>query len=396
MGTVNLVKDTSQLQSLLDDVDSFIYDRAGPTASAGEFVDSTANGGEAIQAAVDALPDRGGLVFVPHVGPDNGIVNQNGISEDGVWAVNSPITTGSKSGVWIQGAAPGFRTEGNSGTKLIADSDIAKMVEFGSGYLDGMRMLYLDGGDQGSATTADYCVDFGGGNTVNDFQMHSCILTGATTANLLVSCDQNVWVNNSWIEIAFNATGGIEADLTRDLWITNSLFNRNGDSDIYTASSLNRLYSIGNRFRGSDNSIKCASNLSDSIISSCVFDEATNAALAVESGATVDTVKVSNCHIQGNGVTTNGINNQGTIINCDIQNFSAENLTGSKYVNVINDTTNTTRVTLDGLGYNGANDPSAGGDWNGNGREGVRVLWDNGGTPTLAEYVNGTWYSRAL
>lgn len=55
-----------------------------------------------------------------------------------------------------------------------------------------------------------------------------------------------------------------------------------------------------------------------------------------------------------------------------------------------------TRNLVEGIGDNGTDDPSSAGDWNGNGREGVKVFWDNGGTDTLAEYISGSWYSRAL
>lgn len=39
-----------------------------------------------------------------------------------------------------------------------------------------------------------------------------------------------------------------------------------------------------------------------------------------------------------------------------------------------------TRVTLRGVGHNGTDNPRSAGDWNGNGREGVVVKWDNSGT----------------
>jgi len=100
--------------------------------------------------------------------------------------------------------------------------------------------------------------------------------------------------------------------------------------------------------------------------------------------------------IEGEGSTNHIVDNQGQISDFSFRDIYYQNLTGTPYVNVKNDVANTTRVLFNGLGYNGSNDPSSAGDWNGNGEEGVRVLWDNGGTPTIAEYVDGTWYNRSL
>jgi len=364
--------------------------------NAAEYIADTNTGGEAIQAAIDNLPSRGGRVIVPQVGPDDGIVNQNGNLEDGVWAVNSTITTSGKSSVWIEGETPGFRAQGNGGAKLIANSNINNMITFTSGSLDGIKYLYFDGGDAGSSTLAQYCVNFGNGNSVNGFQMHSCIVTGAATANIKIDCTQNVWINNSWIELSPNATGGIECNLDRDLWISSCLFNRNGNADINIKTPLSRLYVNSTRFRGSNNSINCADNLINASVIGCVSDEPDNSFLNVESGSTVENSKFDNIQILGQSVTSHIVNNLGSIVDTSFNETRANNLTGSNYVNVVNDTTNTTRVTIDGLGYNGSNNPSSSGDWNNNGREGVKILWDNSGTKTISEYVNGTWYSRAL
>jgi len=51
-----------------------------------------------------------------------------------------------------------------------------------------------------------------------------------------------------------------------------------------------------------------------------------------------------------------------------------------------------TRTVIDGLGKNGANDPASAGDWNGNGREGVKVKWNDGTNYYISTYLGGTWY----
>lgn len=70
-----------------------------------------------------------------------------------------------------------------------------------------------------------------------------------------------------------------------------------------------------------------------------------------------------------------------------------KNVTFSKY----RDTG--TRNLIDGYGKNGANDPASAGDWNGHGREGVYVKWDDGaGNHYLSVYdqSDGQWWDIAL
>jgi len=55
-------------------------------------------------------------------------------------------------------------------------------------------------------------------------------------------------------------------------------------------------------------------------------------------------------------------------------------------------TDNGTRNVINGLGRNGANDPASGGDWNGYGYEGVKVLWNDGTNYYISTYIGGTWY----
>ncbi len=53
--------------------------------------------------------------------------------------------------------------------------------------------------------------------------------------------------------------------------------------------------------------------------------------------------------------------------------------------------TSGTRVTYEGVGTNGANDPASAGEWYQHGYEGVLVKWNNGGTNYISSYVGGGW-----
>ncbi|MHC3436920.1 hypothetical protein ACYJ1Y_02210 [Natrialbaceae archaeon A-gly3] len=63
--------------------------------------------------------------------------------------------------------------------------------------------------------------------------------------------------------------------------------------------------------------------------------------------------------------------------------------------NVDGDVSEGVRTVVDGVGDNGTDDPAVGGDWNGNGRDGVLVTWTDEGDENgrLLLYRAGEWHS---
>lgn len=386
MGTVDVLKDTAELQSLLDDVDSFIYDRATPTVSAAEYVSTTSDGGAAIQAAINDLPSRGGTVFVPAVGPDDGITNGQGNPEDGVWAVSSTINTESSgvNSVQIVGAAPGWGAN-KSGAALVANGASGTMLRLKNGFLDGVRHLRVDGADTGVDG-----LTFGTGN--NDFVVVNSMFQNCNIG-IRPRNGINVWLHQNWIE---NCTRGIDVDSFDEyIWMNNLLFFNN-DHDFYATSAFRRgwLHNSRSEFCN-DTNIFAAGTYDEFHVDNFITVEPTNAFMQVGVGETIRRSTFENVQVFGGGTTTNVITNDGGFVDSKLEKIQSQNLTGSKYTNIVNATAENIRLTIDGLGYS-STDPATGGEWNGNGEEGLRVLWDDNGTPTLAEYVNGNWYNRAL
>jgi len=169
-------------------------------------------GGAAIQAAINDLPARGGLVFIPMEGPDDGVTNGQGLTEDNVWEVTSEITDADNA-VHLLGAGPGWGDR-KSGTALIcSDSSVGSMVRFNYGYLESFTGLRFD-----AAGNATNCLEFADNN---DYHARRCMFQDADAGVLIRS--RNNWVDECWME---RCTGNaIEIKNGKvDHWITNPRF----------------------------------------------------------------------------------------------------------------------------------------------------------------------------
>jgi hypothetical protein len=99
---------------------------------------------------------------------------------------------------------------------------------------------------------------------------------------------------------------------------------------------------------------------------------------------------VTGLSVERNTILGNG--DLGVFITPDAEDtrFSGEDLI-TEVTNAINDSG--VRTLRNGVGTNGSNDPSSAGEWNGEGREGVTVKWDDGaGTDYFSIYRNGQWW----
>ncbi|WP_292484880.1 hypothetical protein [Methanohalobium sp.] len=391
---------------------------SGPTVSAANYISQTADGGEAIQAAINDLPSKGGTVHIPADGPDDGVASSGKtLSEDNVWAVTSPIDV-NQMGVRIVGESRGSlgsTQEGSTGTVLLTPdsaADIAYQIKFAQSAGCGAYNMRMDGG---TGNIADGNADFGiviedadptSANPIHDFSMMRMSIHHQTKGNLRINATNgnlgDVRILNSVISdcsianIAVdNAPSFFSIKLSQ---VISSLSGRLIDvqSGMNTIDASQIIIS-GNSGAINKEGIRIADSINDVRVSKFNQNEFDNAFLVVTSNGTIDKSGViREGVVEGGSTTSHVVDNQGTITNVAFADITSRGLTGSKYVNVVNDPTNAPRCTIEGLGYNGSNDPSSGGVWNGNGVEGVRVLWDNNGTSTLAEYVNGSWYSRAL
>lgn len=120
-------------------------------------------------------------------------------------------------------------------------------------------------------------------------------------------------------------------------------------------------------------------------------------------------VNVENC-LFANGRTYNngqaGFRYAGHTANCRFVNYISDGDSffsidhdgdgqDNDYVNLNIDSSPEfgTRHTVNGYGENGTDNPSVGGDWSGNGREGVVVLWNDGDADRYSVYRDGRWWS---
>jgi hypothetical protein len=89
---------------------------------------------------------------------------------------------------------------------------------------------------------------------------------------------------------------------------------------------------------------------------------------------------------------TDGIGVYGSASDIRLVNNGFYNNTADKDIAV-----GPTRISENGVGLNGANDPASAGEWNGNGFQGLKVMWDDGaGTNYLSHYLNGSWFDVQL
>jgi hypothetical protein len=350
-----------------------------PLTNAADYVQGTADGGEAIQAAIDALPSRGGRVFVPSDGPDTA-TNANSVAESGVWEVNQTIDSGTKHAVIIEGESHGWVNE-KSGTALIAGTSLNRLLSLGAGFLSGARSLRIDGADQ---TTHGLELDNG-----NDYQLIG-VMVHDTENCVNVANSRNVWINRCWFE---KSTRGVKVSMAYNwLWMNQLLFYDNV-VDIAIQTILNGVWASDLRGTGTTNEvISVQTTLDQAAFSNVMAEDVGGAAITVASGVTLRESTIRGVHVRGNDNTNYAIQNEGTLKDVDISEVKTQNLNVAPFKNIVDDPSSAPRTTIDGLGYNGPSDPANGGVWNGDGREGVLVKWGHSGQPQLAIYLNGQWY----
>jgi len=391
------------------------------TVNAANYVESTADGGEAIQAAINDLSEKGGIVFVPADGPDDGVLNGKANIENDVWEVNTPINFGERKGVHIigEGAAaqqvedePSGITGG--GTAIVAGSSIDHVMFCKYPQGSGLWNLRLSGGNPDGTNAppngATHNIIIGDGQNVdgdeNYFYIDRCSFQEAFV-NILYRGFNACFISNS---IIVDGTGETELGAgfrvlsgIGTFFFTNTFFLNNDIGIDFTGTPFLEEYSnaqITNcKIDGaavSTYGIRVDENITQLKVTNVDSFNLGSSFLRIEDGSTLSRSSIAQVTLNGSDETDYVIDNRGSIQDVSVRDMYAKALNFDKYNNVVDDIQNTTRVQIDGLGYNGSSDPSTGGDWNGSGEEGLRVLWDNGGAPTLAEYVSGAWYSRAL
>lgn len=103
-----------------------------------------------------------------------------------------------------------------------------------------------------------------------------------------------------------------------------------------------------------------------------------------------------------NGITFHPDAGQNVVDNCDFPGAGSDITwnaadgriewleTGSNQPTITGDQH---RLVVNGESFNEGQDPRSGGPWNGNGRRGVVVTWNSGGTQYYARHTNGTWHA---
>lgn len=351
-----------------------LLDKGGATVNAANYVNQTNNGGEAIQAAINDLPQKGGSVLVPPMGPDS-YTNVYGKTRGNVWKATSTITAGK--GILLKAPSRGWHS--GTGATIVGESGIGSLIKFTAGLQSGIRNLHL-----GGAGDVNYGIDL---ESTNDYYLEDISITGFDNG-LTVENTNNVWVLDSKFETC--GKGIVVNSDTSYLVIENSKIVNSTSSGVKFNNEVNNAKLVSNLIDGSPACIDINSKVRDSFFVGNTF--AGDSGFLVRSGSEFLRNSVSASTVKSDYF----IDNQGQITDCNIDNTGIEQINNSIFRNVVNDVSNTTRVLIDGQGYNGSNDPSSSGDWYGEGREGIRVLWDDSGTPTLGEYINGSWYNRAL
>ncbi|NUC74952.1 hypothetical protein HTZ84_22060, partial [Haloterrigena sp. SYSU A558-1] len=197
---------------------------------------SGADGGEQIQAAINDLPARGGVVFIPTEGPDS-TTNAEGATEDNVWEVNTPIDTGDKNAVRIIGEMSGWDSSpgpytAQTGTTVIAGSTLSSpMIQLRNGWLDRIEALRIDGAER-----ADIGLKLGRDDAQRfDFQVKHCLLHNCNIDQIQTgTVAQNIWIQDSWIESTVsgsNAEINIRTD-KQSVWIQDNIIGESADAAI--------------------------------------------------------------------------------------------------------------------------------------------------------------------
>lgn len=380
-------------------IETLRADRSTPTRmmqvrNASAFPGET--GGEQIRAALADLPARGGTVFVPAEGPDT-------VSgETGVWDVTETVRL--SDGQYLVGAGPGWRI-GHTGTTLKATGE-SPILELGGPFLNGVFDLRLDGND-----TATACLDMGRERPENDFVARNVMVHGADGDGIRLRGARNIWIDQCWIEECGSefGDGGIrtQGDTIRDsLWLTNLLFFGNihdvvfGHDDSTTVqkvwienmrSDTSEQHSIAQRGGAPIRDVWIVRpHISAPGVSGSGDWDAMNFA------GSADSLSIVEPTIRGDGITRHAIHREsGTWTDCSVQGLTAVGLTGDSLADVTG-VDNGTRTVVNGLGYNGSENPETGGDWNSHEREGLRVSWQDDETQMLSTCINGEWQNMGF
>jgi hypothetical protein len=184
-----------------------------------------------------------------------------------------------------------------------------------------------------------------------------------------------------------------------DLWITNNLFYSN-ERSVVLNSGVNRVLATGNRAENPERGFVHTYSSSTAtwdllqftdnrIINPSTSSIGGHSVFKLIGDGNISNMIISNNIVDGGSQADHfvGRGSSITIEDSTIANNEVSGLVNARYGNLVG-SGQATRVNLDGVGYN-SGDPSVGGDWNGNGREGIIVRDDINGNTYI--YNNGTW-----
>jgi hypothetical protein len=178
------------------------------------------------------------------------------------------------------------------------------------------------------------------------------------------------------------------------------VFEENKNGVVFNNDNLfSKAYIKDCEFDSTANSgivIESASAVENSNFEDCSFTNVNSDALQIN--AELQRSKIEGFTVQGGGLTRFGVNRvsgSGTLRNVRINDIITDEISQSKFSDVAG-SANGILHTIEGLGYNSSNDPRSAGDWNGNGREGVEVLWTDGsGNRRIAKYADSSWSNQS-
>jgi len=297
-----------------------------------------ANGGEMIQAAIDDLGPREGVVFVPPNGPDDGVTTSNG-TKDGVWEVTSDIVA-DDSHTRIEGTMAGAFND-TSGTELVCtDSDVTGVLRLGGDFNQMLQHVYVDAG-----SNADYCVQVGiSGSEQYDHRIWDINAQKSTTAAIASLGTQNLWVTESYIERNEGATGVLldEAASNTNFWIRdNIIFDCDQAVKFQGGGDLREVWVRGNRINAINQDAFLQANDGTRVLEANFTENRVDGA-SVSSSGTYDifrfngdwSANINNGWHSGGDDANYGINNQGTMLSGGIETPNFTRLVTDDYNNV--------------------------------------------------------------
>ena len=330
-------------------------------------------GAAKINSALDALPARGGTVFVGSNGPDT--VD----GEASVWEVDRVIQV--DSGQWLVGAGPGWH-EDQTGTALRASAQNGEMVQFSGTYLTGLTDMRLDGNG-----TETVCARLGDGRQ-NDFVLRNAMVHGATNHGVTLEGQRNFWLDQCWIEqcgTGFENAGiaTLGGEIEDTIWITDCLFFDNYHDILFDHAATQTVTQVWiSNLRTDGPHHHAIVQRPDAAIRDVwvvrphidgAGKETDSAWDAMNFTGSVERLEVQSPVVLGRTRTRHALyREQGQWTDCVVENLQATGLTDAPMAGVVG-SANSTRSLVNGWGTN-AGDPATTGDWNGAGREGVNVF----------------------